>query len=400
MTFLCIATFFKGIDFIRACKDAGNTVYLITKKSLEHEPWPRDSIDEVFYVEHDTNTPENLHIILQGLAYLKRSRQIDRIISIDDFDVEKGAYLREHFRIPGMGATTARYFRDKLAMRMRAQEHGISVPAFSPLFNDQQIHEYSQRVSPPWVVKPRTEASAVGIIKVYSAEQLWQVLEQIGNDRHNFLIEQFKPGDVYHADALSIEGKVIFCRVSQYVNTPLEVAHGGGIFRSATVDFGSKDDKALQKLNADVMKAFGMRASASHTEFIKCHEDGKFYFLETASRVGGAHIAEMVEMSSGINLWAEWARIEDALAKDIPYQLPTVTKEPAGIIVSLSRFQHPDDSSFREDEIVWRMRKEYHIGLIIRCKSRKYTLQLLNDYANRIQHEFHASTPPREKAAH
>ncbi|MFN7119565.1 MAG: ATPase, partial [Saprospiraceae bacterium] len=146
MTFFCVATFFKGIDFIKACKAAGNTVYVLTKKSLEHEAWPHDSIDEMFYVEHDYNKPENLALITEGLAYVMRSRKIDRIVSLDDFDVEKGAYLREHFRVPGMGQSTARYFRDKLAMRVRAAEAGINVPAFSPLFNDQEIHEYTQRV--------------------------------------------------------------------------------------------------------------------------------------------------------------------------------------------------------------------------------------------------------------
>ncbi|MEZ4581026.1 MAG: hypothetical protein R3A10_05145 [Caldilineaceae bacterium] len=33
-------------------------------------------------------------------------------------------------RTPGMEATTARYFRDKLAMRVQAQEHGVPVPRF------------------------------------------------------------------------------------------------------------------------------------------------------------------------------------------------------------------------------------------------------------------------------
>ena len=42
-----------------------------------------------------------------------RSKKIDRIVALDDFDVEKGAYLREHFQISGMGQTTARHFRDK-----------------------------------------------------------------------------------------------------------------------------------------------------------------------------------------------------------------------------------------------------------------------------------------------
>lgn len=400
VTFFIIATFFKGVDFIRACKAAGNTVLVLTKKELENDPWPRDCIDEMFYVEHDANTPENFQIIREGMAYIMRSRKIDRIVSLDDFDVEKGAFLREEFRIPGMGQTTAKHFRDKLAMRMKADEAGIPVPPFSPLFNDQEIREFTEKVSPPWVVKPRSEASAIGIRKVHSAEELWNILGQLGPERHNFLIEQFKPGEVFHADALTKDGKVIFCRVSQYVNTPMEVAHGGGIFRTATVEFGGKDDKALQKLNAEVKKAFGLQYSASHTEFIKSNEDGKFYFLETSSRVGGAHIAEMVEASSGISLWKEWARIEDAKVKGTDYQLPPVRNDHSGIIVSLARVQHPDDSIFTDPEIAWRLRKDHHIGMIVKSDKRERVLELLDQYANRIASDFHASAPPKERATH
>ncbi len=398
MTFFCVATFFKGIDFIKACKAAGNTVYVLTKKSLEHEPWPSESIDEMFYVEHDNNKPENLALITEGLAYVMRSRKIDRIVALDDFDVEKAAYLREHFRIPGMGQTTARYFRDKLAMRVRAAEAGINVPAFSPLFNDQEIHEYTQRVPAPWLVKPRTEASAIGIKKVHSTEELWQVLHVLGDNRHNYLVEQFKPGDVYHADSLIFDGKVQFCRVSQYLNTPFEVAHGGGIFRSMTVEFGGEDDQTLQQLNTAVMEAFGMLYSASHTEFIKCYEDGKFYFLETSSRVGGAHLAEMVEFSSGISLWKEWAHIEDAAASKAAYTLPPVRQDHTGIIVSLSRYQHPDDSGFNDPEIQWRVRKDHHIGMILKAEHRERIQALLDQYADRIRNDFHASAPPKEHA--
>ena len=58
------------------------------------------------------------------------------------------------------------------------------------------------------------------------------------------------------------------------------------------------------------MSAFGLVRGVAHTEFIKSHNDGQFYFLETAARVGGANIAEMVEAATGINLWSEWAKIE------------------------------------------------------------------------------------------
>ena len=139
------------------------------------------------------------------------------------------------------------------------------------------------------------------------------------------------------------------------------------------------------------MKAFGMQYSASHTEFIKNEADGKFYFLETASRVGGAHLAEMVEASSGINLWSEWAKIETAKALDKPYKLPKVRKDYAGIVVSLSRFKEPDDASFGDKEIVWRLDKKYHIGLIVQDKKQERILELLDEYAGRIGSEFHAA---------
>ena len=321
MTFLCISFYFKGSAFLEACAAAGNTVFLLTKKALEDSPWPRASLSQVFYLEDDANTPENFSQMKKGVAWLLREHQIDRIVALDDFDVEKAAYMREEFRIPGMGQTTAHYFRDKLAMRMRAQAAGIPVPPFSSLFHNEDINRFAATVAPPWVVKPRAEASATGIKKVHSAQELWDVVNGLEEKRHNYLVEQFLPGDVYHVDAISQNQELVFCQVSKYLNTPMEVAHGGGIFRSQTVPYSGIEDEALHSLTGEVMKAFGMQFSASHTEFIRSHADGHFSFLETSSRVGGAHLAEMVEAASGINLWAEWAKLETAIAKDEIYKM-------------------------------------------------------------------------------
>lgn len=401
MNFLCICTYFKGVDFLKSCKAEGNNVYLLTNQKLQDKAWPRESIDEIFYLDNVENTFDTYQKILVGLAALMRSKKIDRVVALDDFDVEKAALVREHFRIPGMGQTTARYFRDKLAMRVQAQDAGIAVPPFSTLFNDVDITEYLQRTSPPWVIKPRSEASAAGIKKVHSFQEAWDTVHSLGDERHNFLIEQFKPGDVYHVDSLTLNGKVIFTRCSQYLNTPFEVAHGGGIFRSVTVVHDSEDDAALKKMNEDVMRAFGMKSSASHTEMIKCHEDGKFYFLETASRVGGANLAEMVEYSSGINLWREWAKIETIVAVGGTYELPVVEDYYSGIVISLSSYEHPDYAPFNDPEIVWKMDEQYHIGLIVRSKSRTRVLELMEKYAMMIRDlGYHASAPAPDKPVH
>lgn len=394
LNFLCISTYFKGEDFLKTCKAEGNNVFLLTKKKLEHDAWPWEAIDDVFYIEE-----WNEQDVIKGIAYKFRELKFDRFVALDDFDVEKVAMVREHFRMPGMGRTTAHYFRDKLAMRMKAKEEGVNVPEFTSLFYNEDINDYADRVSPPWLLKPRLEASATGIKKLHSKEELWQTVHELGDERDNYLVEKFAPGDVYHVDGLNVDGKVVFSRVSKYLDTPFEVAHGGGIFKSATCEIGSKTEKALQKMNAQVMSAFGMQFGASHTEFIQSKDTGKLFFLETSSRVGGANLAEMVQFASGgINLWSEWAKIESSNLRKSTYKLPKAANKYAGIIVSLSRFEHPDTSSFNDPEIVWRMQKAWHIGLIVLSDSSERVLELLNEYEQRIAKDFHASLPAPDKS--
>ena len=109
---------------------------------------------------------------------------------------------------------------------------------------------------------------------------------------------------------------------------------------------------------------------------------------------------EMVEASSGVNLWKEWAKLETAVAKGEKYTAPKATKKYSGIVISLSRFQHPDSSSFNAPEIWWRMEEEYHIGMILQSDNQARILELLDEYANRIFSDFHASAPVPNKPTH
>jgi len=386
-TFVCISNYFKGADFLIQLKNLGNKVYLITSEKLRNEPWPFEYIDEVFYMSGQ-DTDWNLEHLLLGVGNLMKANKIDAIVALDDFDVEKATYLRENIRIDGMGQTTGRYFRDKLAMRMRAKSCGISNPNFCSLFNDYDINTFADTVAAPWVLKPRSEASASGIIKVYDKESLWIHITEMGNNRFKYLLEQFRPGDVYHCDSLVLNGKILFSITSKYLTTPMEISQGGGIFRSVTIPYDSDDDKAIKAVNEQVIKGFGLKNGVAHSEYIKCKDNDKIYFLETSSRVGGAHIAEMVAEASNINLWKEWASIEDAIVKGEKYNLPKVKKEYAGIVLTLSKFQHPDLSSFSDPEVCFRVPLDYHAGLIVKSDSNERVLELLDTYADRLVNNF------------
>jgi hypothetical protein len=50
ITLLCLASYEKGFDFLREAKAQGCRVYLVTTTKLQDVPWPREAIDDIFYV--------------------------------------------------------------------------------------------------------------------------------------------------------------------------------------------------------------------------------------------------------------------------------------------------------------------------------------------------------------
>ena len=391
LTILCITTYEKGQEFMRQCKRQGCSVILLTAEKLKDAEWPRESLDDTFYL------PEEIPIadIVKAVTHLARGRKIDRIVALDEFDMETAATLREHLRIPGMGLTTMRYFRDKLAMRMRALDREVRVPDFVPVVNHNDICYYLDHVPGPWVLKPRQEASAIGIKKFHSADELWPLLEQLGDKQATYLIEKFVPGDVFHVDSVVSENEVLFSNVSQYGKPPMNVAHGG-VFTTYTVPRGSDADQALRSINRDLIAALGLLRGVSHAEFIRAHADGEFYFLECAARVGGAYINEMVEAATGLNLWREWARIEVS-GGDGTYKLPPVREEYAGVIISLAKQESPDTSAYNDPEVVTRIKKHHHAGLVLRSRDPQKIPALLDSYAVRFAEEFMAVQPMKDK---
>ena len=396
MTFLCLASYEKGHEFLRECKRQGATVVLLTSLSLKEKAhWPAGSVDEIFYMP-DNDHGWNREDTVKAVSFLARTRDFDRIAALDDFDVEMAAGLREHLRVPGMGETTVRYFRDKLAMRMAARETGIRVPDFVHVLNYDRVRAFLNRIPPPWVLKPRSMAGAIGIKKVRSAEEFWPIVEGLGDLQSQYLVEQFIPGDIFHVDTLVYQKQIRFAISSGYGRPPMEVSHEGGVFTTRILERDSDVARNLLAANERVMAAFGLVNGVSHTEFIQARHDGEIYFLETSARVGGAHIAELVEAATGLNLWAEWAKVEVAGGK-APYAPPQPKQDYAGLLVSLARQERPDTSAYTDPEIVWRLDQPHHVGMIVRSPSPQRIRELLGSYVERVQRDFQAYIAPREK---
>ncbi len=364
LTFLCVMAATKGLygeRFLKQLKDMGARVLVLTNAKALHYDWPRHLIDGLYAVEDIFNPT----LVRNAASYLARTEQIDSIVGLGEYDIELAAALREHMRLPGLSLSTSYLFRDKLAMRQRARELGLPVPEFVAIFNHDAVNAFMARVPGPWVIKPRTEASSNGIRKVDHPQAAWDVLNPLGDEQSLHLMEQYLPGTVFHVDSIVHDGTVRFAAVHQYGTPILDLHTRGGIYTTRSIRRGSPDEKALQTLNRQIIEGFGLREGVTHIEYIKSQDDGRMYFLEASARVGAGMIEELVEATSGLNLWAEWAKLEVAQHRP-PYELPTPEKQYGGLAICMIPWEYVDLTRLgSQPGVQYVQPKPYHLAALV-----------------------------------
>ncbi len=126
LNIVCLATYFKGGDFMRECKRLGHTVILITKEKMLKEDWPRESLDDLIAVPNDAGPA----LMIDLAAYIARKLKVHRVVALEEFDVMTAALIREHLCLEGMSSSCAKTFRDKFRMAEAAQSRGGNPAGF------------------------------------------------------------------------------------------------------------------------------------------------------------------------------------------------------------------------------------------------------------------------------
>ena len=79
------------------------------------------------------------------------------------------------------------------------------------------------------------------------------------------------------------------------------------------------------------------------------------------------------------------------------YQPPTPRRDYAGLIICLAQQEQPDLSAYDDPEIVWRLPKKYHAGLLVASADYSRIQLLINNYNERFARDFLTSAPPKSK---
>ena len=255
-------------------------------------------------------------------------------------------------------------------MRTGASESGFLVPEFCGVCNYDELRAYMGECRPLAVEAARGSLGA-GDSQNSRAGATVARAGRTGRRAEPFLLEQFVPGDIFHVDSIVSESKVVFSGGSS-----IWPAADAGDARGRRVHHADGGSRAagtggIDALNAELAPSLGMVRGVTHAEYIRAHADGRYYFLEIAARVGGAFIADLVEMATGINLWREWARLEVANLRGETYSAARARlRATRAACFAWPRPPSRTPRDFDAPEIVVRMKKHHHAGLIVRSESR------------------------------
>ena len=314
---LCIAASHTGDQFLEELAHLGCRVVLLTLHEHRDAGWPLEAISEL----HGMPAGMSLQQITNTVTYLARSRKFARLIALDNFNVQMAAALREHLRIPGMGVTTAGYFSDRLAARLKAAKIGMAVPAFTSVTNYEEVRQFMQAVPSPWLLTPRSASCDSESLQLHESEEVWRALDALGDYQSGFLLAQSIEGERMHVDSLTADGTVVFSAVSPYRAASSDAPELGEALPVTPRSNSQADIERLRRANAALLSSMRMARGVAHTEFLRSNATGEFYFMETSASVDDRCVANMMKETHGVNLWQEWARLEVAAMRGEPYAL-------------------------------------------------------------------------------
>ena len=371
--FLCIAGCARGQAFLRACAELGVKPTLLTLDSLQDAAWPREALEDLATMPSGLSRGQ----ILNTVSWMARGRLFHRVVALDEGDLLTAAALREHMRIPGMGLTTAGYYCDRLAMWISARESGFAVPRFCRVLNYDELREFMERVQAPWRLIPRVSGPEQPERLIGDPEQLWRVLEQLGDLQSHFLLEEALEGERFTVESIVSESRVVFSVVHRHA-----CLQAGGARLIETVDRSSLGWMELTALNGGLAPSLGMVRGVTQVRFLRSHADGRYVFNGISAGVGCNGTDMATEAATELSLWKEWARLEVAHLRGQDYVPAEWFGRYALCLQGMEPQLQADDPALAGVEVAFREQSGGQAALVLRSAFHEKLARLPDALAN------------------
>lgn len=211
-------------------------------------------------------------------------------------------YLLRKMGIPCNSEWTEKVSTDKYLMRKALVEGGVECPKFvlvrekiSMAEIENSIHDFRY----PLICKPVDLSSSRGVYKISDAIQLYSALQYAleWSNKKEVILEEFIEGEEYSGESVAYKGDYALLAITEKHTTGAPHFIETGHHQPASLS-----EEMYEQVKQTLYKAFAalkIEYGAIHPEF-RITKDGKIFFMEIATRMGGDCIGtDLTPLSSG-----------------------------------------------------------------------------------------------------
>lgn len=230
-------------------------------------------------------------------AQLALGKQV-AVHSEEEMFLDDVARLNAKFELDGLTLAETQKFRNKYIMKEELKKAGVAPSYCLPGFTLVKPGDsFTSQLTYPVIVKPLNLAGTIGVKKCVNENELSSLL---ASQTAEVICEEYITGDLYHCDALVIDGKVSFAVCGKYF-VPMDIATIEESFIGSEVVLNEAVSNRLCNATQDIITALNTPDGVIHAEFL-LNESG-LYFVEVGKRPAGAWISQMYEFAYKINLF-------------------------------------------------------------------------------------------------
>jgi len=293
-------------QFVRALAEAGGSVVGVGER-------PRDALDDELtgWMAHYHQVPSvvDVGVMTDAVRWIQGKVWVDRLEATIEAHTLPAAQVRENCTIPGTSVRTAWLCRDKPSMKETLRNAGVPTAASTAADSADTVRAFANAVGYPLILKPRSGAGALGILRVDGRAELDAALGQLGEQGvESIAVEEFVEGHEGFYDTLSIDGNAVVDFVSHYYPNVLEAMRNRWIspqFISTNRVGSVADYDQLRELGARVNTALGIGTSATHMEWFFGSQGLRF--SEIGCRPPGVGAWDLYSFGNDLDLYREWA---------------------------------------------------------------------------------------------
>ena len=244
-------------------------------------------------------------IDIPAVVEAAKRHHIDGIMTLaSDMPMRSVAAVAKELGLVGITDETALKATNKAVMRQALLEHGVPIPKFFKVSNQEEYFRAVAQFHCAFIVKPADNSGSRGIYKIEDLNDQKVISEAYQYSRQqsrsgDVVVEEYMCGPEVSVETLTVNGVCHVIQITDKLTTG--APHFVEMGHSQPTQLSPETAQRIREVAVAANKAVGITNGPSHTEIIVTKEGPKI--VELGARLGGDCITtHLVPLSTGVNM--------------------------------------------------------------------------------------------------